>query len=228
MFMILDISFAQLTINNTRLIFDHNEKSSQSIMVTNEESGVPYLIQAWIEDKDRNKVMRPLAALPILQRLNAEQSKYIKVSLINANEELVQDRESLLYLNILGIPPVSENDLEDKISLVIQLTIKLFYRPKGLPKYKEMDWLKELTLKKNGNSLFLGNPTPYHIVIYGFSSSHDEERVVQDLVLKPFSDEEVNVVLKGNTPHIYIVNDNGSGQIIGYRCGVNNCKMILE
>lgn len=227
-FLILNVSFAQLTLNSNRLIFNHGEKSSQSILVTNDDFGMPYLVQSWIEDNDGNKVMRPLAALPILQRLNAEQSKYIKVSFIGDSSELAEDRETLLFLNILGVPPKGDVHAADQISMVIQLTLKLFYRPKGLPKYDEMEWVKELIVQKKDNVFLLNNPTPYHIVIYGFSSGAEADRIEKDLVLKPFSSEKVDMELQGSTLYIHIVNDFGSGEAIGYTCNVDNCKIILE
>lgn len=223
--LILNVSFAQLTINSNRLIFNNNKKSSQSMLVTN-ISATPYLIQTWIEDIDGNKIMRPLAALPVLQRLNAEQSKYIKVSFIGDPFEFSENRETLLFLNILGVPPKMNST--DQISMTLQLTLKLLYRPKGLPQYDEMGWIKELILEKNKNELSLSNPTPYHIIIYGFSHNLEADIIEKDLVLKPFSSEKVDINLRGNTLYIYIVNDFGSGEAIGYDCRVNNCKMILE
>lgn len=223
-FLILNVSFAQLTLSSSRLIFNHGEKSSQSILVTNDDLGMPYLVQVWIEDGEGNKVMRPLAALPILQRLNAEQSKYIKVSFIGNPSELSDDREALFFLNILGVPPKTNAE----ISMTLQLTLKLFYRPKGLPKYDEMGWVKELRLEKNENILSLNNPTPYHIIIYGFSSDSEAEIIEKDLILKPFSSEKIEINLRGDTPYIYIVNDFGSGEAVGYNCRVGKCKMIVE
>lgn len=72
---LLNISFAQLTLDRTRIIFDRSQSSSQSIVVSNNNKSDPYLAQSWIEDAQGNRIESPLVALPILQRINPAQEK---------------------------------------------------------------------------------------------------------------------------------------------------------
>lgn len=220
---LLNISYAQLTLDRTRVIFDRGQSSSQSIVVSNTNKNEPYLAQSWIEDEAGNKIESPLVALPILQRINPGQEKQVKISLAGQNN-LPEDRESMLFFNVLGVPP--KTDVENQVSIVIQSKVKLFYRPKGLPQYKDNGWLKELQVAKSGNSYTLQNPTPYHIVIFGVSNGSKGKIIEKDLVVKPFSSATVTQTL-GNTPTIYFINDYGGTESQSYQCG-SSCQLITN
>lgn len=218
---LLNISYAQLTLDRTRVIFDRGQSSSQSIVVSNTNKNEPYLAQSWIEDEAGNKIESPLVALPILQRINPGQEKQVKISLAGQNN-LPEDRESMLFFNVLGVPP--KTDVENQVSIVIQSKVKLFYRPKGLPQYKDSGWLKELQVAKSGNSYTLQNPTPYHIVIFGVSNGPKGKITEKDLVVKPFGSVTVTEAL-GNTPTIYFINDYGGTESQSYQCG-SSCQLV--
>lgn len=102
--LILNLSFAQLSLDRTRVILDHKAGNSVSVVVKNTNPTTPYLAQAWVEDDHGNKIHDALVALPILQRLNALQEKQIKISLLAGAANLAQDRETLLFFNVLGVP----------------------------------------------------------------------------------------------------------------------------
>lgn len=219
---LLNITYAQLTIDRTRVIFDRAHSSSQSIVVSNSNKNDPYLAQSWIEDDKGNKIEAPLVALPILQRINPGQEKQVKISLAGQNN-LPTDRESMLFFNVLGIPP--KTGTENQVNIVIQSKVKLFYRPKGLKQYTNNGWLQELKIDKSGNRYTLTNPTAYHMVILGFSNGAKGEVIEKDIVLKPFSSEVVSLSL-GNHPTVYFINDFGGTESQSYQCD-NYCKLIV-
>lgn len=218
---LLNISYAQLTLDRTRVIFDRAQSNSQSIVVSNTNKNEPYLAQSWIEDEAGNKIETPLVALPILQRINPGQEKQVKISLAGQSH-LPEDRETMLFFNVLGVPP--KTDAENQVNIVIQSKVKLFYRPKGLPQYKDNGWLKELQVSKSGNSYTLQNPSPYHIVIFGVSNGLKGKITEKDLVVKPFGSVTVTEAL-GNTPTIYFINDYGGTESQSYQCG-SSCQLV--
>ncbi|UNM97452.1 molecular chaperone [Ignatzschineria rhizosphaerae] len=132
--LLLNDAYGQLNFERSRIIFDAGQKNSQSLVVSNISADTPYLAQTWIENDRGEKVITPLAALPILQRINPKQEKQIKISFIGSGAELAPDRESLFFINILGLPPKGKES-QSTVSIVIQSKIKVFYRPKGLPAY---------------------------------------------------------------------------------------------
>lgn len=220
---LLNTSYAQLTLDRTRVIFDRAQSNSQSIVVSNTNKNEPYLAQSWIEDGQGNKIESPLVALPILQRINPGQEKQVKISLAGQNN-LPTDRESMLFFNVLGVPP--KTGAENQVNIVIQSKVKLFYRPKGLKQYADNGWLKELEMSKNGNSYTLKNPTEYHMIILGFSNGSKGKIIEKDIVLKPFGSDVVNLSL-GNNPTVYFINDFGGTESQNYQCSTQ-CQLITK
>ncbi|GGZ96410.1 molecular chaperone [Ignatzschineria ureiclastica] len=222
---LLNVSFAQLTLDRTRIIFDKGQTNSQSIVVTNTSKTEPFLAQSWMEDEHNRKIESPLVALPILQRVNPGQNKQVKISLAG-QDNLPTDRESLLYFNVLGVPP-KNNQIENQLNIAIQSKVKLFYRPKGLKKYANNDWLKEMQVNKNGNSYILENPTPYHFVIFAVSNGSKGKLQEDDIIVKPFGKSTVNRSL-GNNPTFYFINDFGGTVSQSYQCNGNHCTLMAE
>lgn len=211
--LLFNLSFAQLSFDRTRVIFDHSISRSQSIVVSNTSKSAPYLAQSWIENEQGQKLTGPLTALPILQRVNPGEEQQIRID-FNGASALPKDRESLLYLQVRGVPPKGG---DNKVSITIQSRLKIFYRPQGLTKYDDKKLYEELKVTKNGNSLTLENPTPYHMVIYGFKSQRSSKLIDKDIILKPFSTQNVSVKV-GNTPLIYFINDQGGTNSVYYQC----------
>ncbi|GAA5101385.1 fimbrial biogenesis chaperone [Wohlfahrtiimonas larvae] len=222
--LMMNVSTAQLAFDRTRVILDRSSQNSVSIAVENISPKMPFLAQTWIETQQGVKVSEPLVALPMLQRINPKQEKQIKIGLVGSEQVLPQDKESLLSLNILGVPP-KDSQVAGQLNIMIKSNLKLFYRPKGLKKYSNNAWVQEMKVSKSGGTYTLENPTPYHIVIYGFRAGKGSKAIEKDVVLKPFSSEKVTVNL-GNTPSILYMKDNGGGAAIHYRCNSNLCTVV--
>lgn len=216
-------AYGQLSLDRTRVIFDRAQSNSQSVTLTNTNPSVPYLAQSWVENENGHKIEEPLVALPVLQRLEAKQEKQVKISLSGDNN-LPTDRESLLYFNALGIPPKEGNGDGNQVNIVIQSKIKLFYRPKGLPQYPNNGWIKTLEVQKNGNQYTLANPSPYHLVILGFSNGKKGHFIEKEITIKPFETQTVNLSV-GNTPTVYFINDYGTTEANNYQCNSTLCSL---
>lgn len=222
--LLFNISFAQLTFDRTRVILNQSKTASISLVTENTNAERPFLAHAWITDYQGNKIQEPLVALPILQRLEAKQSKQIKISTVGNESLLPKDRESLFFLNILGVPSGTASD-NSQMNVVIQTDMKLFFRPKGLKKYaKTEDWVKELKVKISGQTVMLDNPTPYHIVIYGFNNTGGDDMVQKDIIVKPMSIEKVALTVKDRLSVFYIL-DSGEVEKMIFHCEANACQL---
>ncbi|UNM97009.1 molecular chaperone [Ignatzschineria rhizosphaerae] len=224
--LLISSASAQLNFDRTRIVLDSAKSSSQSITVTNSSSTLPYLAQTWVENMQGEKITSPLAALPLLQRIDPNQKQQIRVNPIGDSSLFATDRESLYTLNVRGVPAKDPNEPANtaKVNVIIQSQLKIFYRPKGLPTYeKQNGWFEDLIVTKNGNQFSLNNPSPYHIVIYGFGKSK-KDLITKDIIMKPFSSEQVSVN-SGNTPFIFFIDDYGEAKAIHYNCASSPCTI---
>lgn len=221
-----NISFAQLAFDRSRIIFNAGKSKSQTVVISNNSSDAPFLAQTWIENDRGEKIVSPLAALPILQRINPKQDKQVKVNFMGSAAELASDRETMFFMNVLGVPPKGDANANE-VSIVIQTKMKLFYRPQGLPTYELPNgWIEEVVVKKEGRTITLENPTAYHSVIYGILNSRNVS-VEQDITLKPFSSQKVDIQV-GNKFFMMFIDDFGGPARVNYTCNGNVCNGVRE
>lgn len=219
-----NMAFGQLNFDRTRIILDASQGNSQSIMVSNSNSTEPYLAQAWIENEQGEKITAPLVALPILQRVEGNQEKQIRVSLIGNQTTLRQDQESLFSFKVLGMPPKSGSGKNEMV-IVVTSDLKLFYRPIGIQKYNQPNgWLYDAVVTKSAKGIIYNNPTPYHIVFMG-SENIGSKYKGKDKVIKPFSTESLDITV-GNRFTLYFMGDQGDGVKVQYSCANGSCTLI--
>ncbi|WP_300002708.1 molecular chaperone [uncultured Cedecea sp.] len=219
---------ASLTMDRTRVIYDA-AKPGVSVVVENIDAKDPFLVQTWLESSDGKKISEPLVALPLLQRIEPNQKKQIRINAVNETTPLPQDKESLLYFNILGVPPKS--NIENVVEVVIQSRFKLFYRPKGLVKYPENNWQQELKVEKKNNQLVFNNPTPYHVVVININNTPQKVKDFSEVIITPNSsfvyqlnDKQRN----GNNIMVTYLDDYGAPQTLKYTCSGSSCSLLKE
>lgn len=159
------ISFAVLSVDHSRLIFNEGEKAV-SITVQNQNKHAPYLVQSWLEDVDGKKVSQPFVAIPPIQRIEANSKTSVRVQNISSHNQLPSDRESLFFFNILEIP--QRNEKSNSLQLALQTRLKVFYRPEHLKVDRNaltVPGLENLLIKKEKDEYQITNPTPYFITI---------------------------------------------------------------
>lgn len=219
---------ASLTMDRTRVIYDA-AKPGVSVVVENTDTKDPFLVQTWLESSEGAKITEPLVALPLLQRIEPNQKKQIRINSVKETTSLPQDKETLMYFNILGVPP--KNNLENVIELVIQSRFKLFYRPEGLQKYPGNNWQEELNIDNKNNHLHIKNPTPYHVVIVNINNSPQKEKDFSEVIIKP--DSSFVYQLKDNKKNysnimVTYLDDYGTPKTIKYTCSGSNCSLSKE
>lgn len=152
---------AAIRLMQTRLVHQGGEAA---LMVRNDGTG-PSLMQAWVDLGDERlgpgEVATPFLVLPPVMRLGPGRGQTLRV-IGGEQNRLPRDRESLFWLNVLGLPPKA-HATEGSVQLAYRTRIKLFYRPPGLSgsvagMVRQLKWQ---ILSEGG--LGVTNPGPFHI-----------------------------------------------------------------
>ena len=147
---------AALVVGGTRLVYDGSKKEA-SISVRNPDN-TPYLVQTVIDNLETNPNKTPFMVTPPLYRLDGGKENLMRIIL---TDNLPQDKESMYWLRVKGIPsaPRGKNTLQ----IAIATSIKLIYRPatlKGIDVEKETS---KLIWKISGTQLQVTNNSPCFI-----------------------------------------------------------------
>lgn len=165
---------ASVVITNTRVIY---AGSSREVTVQLSNNGQqPVLVSAWIDaggaKRQTDEAEAPFAVTPPLFRMDPDKGQALRISL--TQETLPADRESVFWLNVHEVPPVSQlaRDGNNVMQLALRTRIKLFYRPKALAGRVEeapsqLAW--RLLPGANGMTLHVDNPSAYHVSFAGVS-----------------------------------------------------------
>lgn len=217
---------ASVNLDRTRLILEGDERGV-SIMAINSQNK-PYLLQSWVETEDGEKMNGPLLALPPLQRIEPNAKTLLQVAMVGQAQDLAQDRESLFYFNVLEVPPKSDKD--NVLQIAFQSRLKLFYRPKGMPKPAKMPWQAQMVIRAAGSTLTFDNPTAYHIVIAALGEAEDDSFTdFSELVVKPYSSATYTAPSMSLNPNIHLryMDDFGGARPLTYDCGQAPCQLLM-
>jgi len=160
-------SHASIVIGATRVVYDA-ASGERTVRLTN-KSESPILMQAWLDtgnpQDNRATLDVPFIVSPTMARIDPEKSQTLRI--IHTGEPMAQDRESLLWLNVLGIPArPNTDDHKNFLQLSIRSRIKFFFRPAGLAGTAseapaKLTW--RLTQANGQPALEATNPTPFHV-----------------------------------------------------------------
>lgn len=220
---------AVLGLDRTRIILNQADGGT-SVVVDNQDKTSSFLAQTWIETAKGDKLTNSLVALPFLQKIGPLQKKQIKITHMEGLNTLPQDRESLLYFNVLGIPPQGKE--ANVVQFTIQSRLKLFYRPKGInyPLSADKDFQQDLKVAKQGGSLKLTNPTPFNIIVTNINVDRSKDNQFPETVVAPFSD--VVVTLKNaslNSFEVAYIDDFGGLKFNKYQCDSSqSCQLLPQ
>lgn len=223
---------ASVVPDRTRIIFDGQQKS-MILTVKNGSKGRVYLAQSWMEDVNGNKKNLPLVVTQPLLRVESGSQTHFTLTQLPAAAKLPQDRESLFFYNVRGIPPKTEQ--QNSLQIAVQTSIKTFYRPAALMKQIEKEgrnWHQKLQLQQQGERITAKNPTPFYIVI---SNAQDNagrkvEKTFASKTIAPFSSEVLpgRAASYGSAPQLEFINDFGGKGKINFRCQSGSCNAITQ
>ncbi|MDE9619339.1 fimbrial biogenesis chaperone [Citrobacter portucalensis] len=147
---------AGVSIGGTRVIYDGGKKEA-SLSVNNPDA-IPYLIQTWIETPSNDTGKLPFIITPPLYRLDKGQQNVMRII---CTGNLLENKESLFWLNIKSIPSAERKD--NTLQIAIKTRIKLIYRPAGLNQSTPEAQADKLHWKLAGKIIQVTNPSPYFI-----------------------------------------------------------------
>ncbi|HAS8349658.1 fimbrial biogenesis chaperone [Morganella morganii] len=182
-FLVTGQAMAGVVVGGTRFIYPQDKKMI-TIPVDNTDKKTAYLIQGWIEKEDGITKSKDFILTPVLFQLDAGKKGILRVMLKQA--AFPDDRETLLWLNVRGIPETDEHR-ENKLQVVINSKFKFFYRPAGLT---EPDY-NNLIYERKGNKIKIINNTPFHITVRDIVVNN-KEHTVSDMIV-PFESLTVPV-----------------------------------
>jgi P pilus assembly chaperone PapD len=181
-----------LSLSGTRLVFDghYPEASIQADNI----GAQPVLLQAWLSTEGGDGTPAadlPFVITPHLAQLQAGARQTLRV--LYQGVGMPADRESLLYLYVMGIP--RRSDAAQQLSIAIRQRINLFYRPRGLPG-DPGEAAQRLSWQRTDQSLQVNNPTPFHVSLLHLTLEGVE--LADYLLIKPHSTSSVPVVVPGS------------------------------
>lgn len=189
-------AISTIQIMTTRVVLNAAEKE-QSVRINN-VGNQPVLTQVWLSSTDKNtgaeKEQLPFFINPPVARINSKKGKVFRVfQTDDAINKYPKDRETMLWLNVLDIPPdLPENANKNQIKMAFRTLIKFFYRPAGL-KGNPMEAADNLTweLKKTakGYDVTGTNRSPYYVSMTSawLTNAQGKDIEIEGQMIAPYS-----------------------------------------
>lgn len=196
-------SAASVVVNGTRVVYPGNEKEV-TVKVSNVGKS-PVLIQSWVDkgeaDDKPEKIQVPFILTPPISRIDPSKSQTLRLSYV-ASPALPEDRESVYWLNVLEIPPVTKNMAPNHLQIAFRTRIKVFYRPATIAdKTQAAEAAKKLRWSYSGNTLTAMNDSPYYVSLASIAIKEGSSKNVIDGEMVPPKGKYVFTVKKGVSLH---------------------------
>ncbi len=200
---------AAFTLNGTRFIYEEGKKNI-SFEVTN-HSEFTYGGQVWIDNASEKASDVFIVPSPPFFKVKAG-NKHI-VRLMNVNNALPKDRESLFLLNVQEVPPKPKAEEGNVLAMAMNIRVKVLYRPKAIIEGRK-DAEKQLVLVNRDGSTWVKNTTPYYFAITDVKSNGKslnlKDDVKQSLAqLAPYSEVNTRTTLTSGKISVEALNDWG-------------------
>lgn len=153
----LSSASASVSLMGTRVIYDGAKKEA-SVQLQNPDK-TPYLVQSWIDMPEGDKSKKaPFVVTPPLFRLDPQQKNVLRIILTSP---LPEDKESMFWLNVKGIPggPTGDNSIQ----IAVNTVVKLIYRPQALGKSTPIEHSDKLSWQRSGSQIQVSNASSYYI-----------------------------------------------------------------
>ncbi|MCS3527818.1 fimbrial biogenesis chaperone [Acinetobacter johnsonii] len=196
---ITSVTHSGLATSASRIIFEDDEAEKSFILVNIND--YPIIVQTWVDEGEANPHYpnAPVVITPPVFKMEPDQKKSIRL-FIKSND-LLKDRESVYWMNLLEIPgkPKSEaNDFAPNrayLDLAMNTQLKIFYRPKNLKKMGLDEIISRMNFsieRKNGKTyLVCKNLSPYNISFSKLKIITATEEILieqmMDMMTKSFS-----------------------------------------
>lgn len=164
-----------LSLHQFRIVYPASETKGITWSMTNNTDRA-YLMQSWVRPVDfstglpaaeahnnATEAAIPLLVTPPLKRVEPGEQLTLRLRLTGMS--LPQDRESVFYLSVKGIPSAPDKASQSGGQLVVAVVnnMKLFYRPQGMPAGGVAKASEQLRFSLQGDALVVDNPTPFYL-----------------------------------------------------------------
>ncbi|MEG5532065.1 molecular chaperone [Enterobacter ludwigii] len=160
---------AGIGVGAVRVIYE--AKDGQALVPVTNSAADPYLVQSRISLTRDGRETTPFFVSPPLLRMEGNSRSVLRIT--GNTQSLPQDRESLFYLTVTGIPSSSPLSRQSKsgfmsggMSFALATSLKLFYRPDNI-KVSEEQAVKGLKVTRAGSDVSIQNASPYFITFNG-------------------------------------------------------------
>ncbi|MGF2432654.1 fimbrial assembly chaperone [Klebsiella sp. 2-N_Kleb.] len=156
----ISVSQASVVVGGTRVIFDGTKKTT-TVSVQNKDN-VTNIVQSWLAIVDETSPAKDsFITTPPLFRLKAGEKGFVRI--LRTGKPMPEDRESMLWLNIKGIP--ATDDVSDKniVQFAINSRIKLIYRPAALKNAIPEEFAQKLQWSNDGRAIKVKNDSPLYM-----------------------------------------------------------------
>ncbi|GJG98153.1 molecular chaperone [Cupriavidus pauculus] len=155
---------ASIVISGTRVVYNAGDRET-TIKLTNEGKS-PSLAQVWIDKGEENEapssIDAPFMVSPPIARIDPGTAQTLRIAY--TGEALAQEVETVFWLNVLDIPPKSDEGAHgaNKIQLAFRSRIKLFFRPSAI-RGRSIDAPDTVQWKLVPGGIEAKNPSAYHV-----------------------------------------------------------------
>lgn len=191
-----------IALGATRLIYEQDKKQA-SMSVINSTTDKRYLINSWMEDANDKKTTSIIVTPPMFV---SEAKSENALRLLNTDNNLPLDRETLFYLNVQAIPSVNKKNLESDnvLQLAILSRIKVMIRPAKLTMNVDSAPNK-IEAQATSQGILVKNPTPYYMTLVETEVAGKKS---ENFMIKPYADHEIKT--KGSSFSFQTINDYGA------------------
>lgn len=220
-------SSAAINADRTRIIMNGQEKAV-SVTLNNDSRDTPFLAQSWVDDGN-GKRTNALMVLPPLQRIDGGQKAQVRIMQVQGGGlgALPQDRETLFWFNVRGVPP--KPDTTNVLQLALQSRLKLFYRPAAIVRGSNDMPEKKLVVEREGTTLTLSNPTPYYITVAWLGTDRRQRLAgfSEGVMVPPLGSLPLKASLPAGVGHLWVgyIDDYGGLQMNRYTCDTLRCVL---
>lgn len=180
---------AAFVMDGTRYIY--NEGNEEISLVVSNALDEEWGGQLWLESNVKTKnVQDSFVAFPSLFVVRGNNSQIIRIARMDTSL-LPNDRESLFWLNLQELPPISNGE-NNALGIAIRTKVKLLYRPKSISDGR-LKAEEGMFIKRANSKLYLVNPTPYFFAIIDIMEENKTVSISEDVrkelgIFKPFSE----------------------------------------
>lgn len=189
-----------ITLSATRLVFD-GARPEVVVQAWN-QGAKPVLLQAWLSAVQGPEVPVPFALTPPLTHLQPNGRQALR--LFYLGDGLPTQRETLLYLFVLAVPPATPGS--NALQIAVRQRINVFYRPPGLvgiasASPEELRWW----LSVDRQRVVVLNPSAYHVALIELMLGG--QKLSESLLIAPGAQHELDIPLgvPANASHISFV-----------------------